>query len=101
MLDGTGDDNLLLRLQHCNDILVCILYVLALEIRHGVDESTGIVERAGGHLVFSDDTVRDGDSVVVFTESGGLVDDTSTGGGIDVRIADDSVGLVFELSEDG
>ncbi len=68
-----------------------------LEIRHLGGKSTDFVDRTRWHLIFRDDTVRDGDPVIVFTERRSLVDNTSTRGGFNVRVTDYSEGLVLEL----
>jgi hypothetical protein len=69
-----------------------------LEIRNLFGKPPSVVDRTRRHLVLGDDPVGDGDPVIVFTESGGLVDDPGTRGGLDVAVADDSVGSVLKLA---
>ena len=73
------------------------LDVHALEIGNLFGEPAGVVDRARRHLILGDNTVGDGDPVIVFTERGCLVDDTRTRRCLDVAITYDTVGPVFKL----
>jgi hypothetical protein len=71
----------------------------ALELRDGISVSTSVINGTRRHLLLGDDAVGDSDSVIVFSESGRLVDETGTGVGSDVGVADDSEGSVLVLEE--
>lgn len=76
------------------------LDVDTLELGNDAGESTGLVDGAGRHLLLGDDSVRDGDPVVVLSEGGRLVDETGSGVLGDVGVADDSEGSVLKLKEE-
>lgn len=78
------------------------LYVLPNEIRDLIGVNTFLVDGARRHLLLSDDTLSNSDTVIVVTESGSLVNDTSTGSVGNVSIGDDfecSVGVLFERNQ--
>jgi hypothetical protein len=68
-----------------------------LEIGNLLGEPPSIVDRTRRHLILGDNPVGDSHSVIIFTESGCLVDDTRTRGSFDVGIAYDSVSTIFKL----
>lgn len=74
------------------------LDVQTLEVGHLVREASSIVDRAWGHFLRTQHTVRNGNSVVILTEGGGLVDNTGTVFGRYVRVVEHAECLVFELS---
>lgn len=60
-------------------------------------EMTLIIDRAGRHLVCSQNTMGYRDTVIIFTESRRLVDDTCAIGVCDVGVDNHSEGFIFEL----
>lgn len=62
-----------------------------LKVGYFAGEATLIVDRTGRHLVGSKHTMGDGNTVIVFTEGGSLVNNTST-----VRVSDVGVNENFE-----
>jgi hypothetical protein len=79
------------------DILICDLDILAFKVRHFFGELPCIVDRAWRQIIRLKDAVRNGYTVIVFTERGGLVYDTRSVGVCDVRIREYSEGAVFIL----
>ena len=73
------------------------LDMLACEIGHLLREATCIVDGAWWHLVLADDTVFDGNAVIVLTEGGCLVDNTSTVLSSDVRVVHDAERSILKL----
>lgn len=75
------------------------LDVNALELWDDLGEPTGLVDRARRLLLATDDAVRDGNPVVVFSKGGRLVDESGSRVLGHVRVAHDSVRSVLELSK--
>jgi len=75
------------------------LDVQSSEIADLVREVALIVDRAWWDLIGTDDTVGQRDAMIVFTEGGRLVNDTSTIGIFDIGVDKHSESLVFELQE--
>lgn len=69
------------------------------ELRNLLGESTGIIDRARGHILFAKHTVLDGDAVIILTESGRLVDNTCTVICRYVCVVQHAERLVLELRE--
>ncbi len=73
------------------------LHVLPNKIWDLIGKFSGIVNWARGHFVRSEDTIDDRNTMIVFTECWGLMDDACTIGICDVGVGDDSERLVLEL----
>ena len=73
------------------------LDVLTLEIRNFVGVLSFLVDRTGRHLLLSDNTLPDRDSMIVLSERGRLVNDSSSRIRGDIRIGDDSESSFGEL----
>ncbi len=71
--------------------------MLPLEVRDFGRETTGIVNGTRRHVLWLQDTVRDGNAVIVFTERRRLVDDTGALIGFDVGVVENTERPVFEL----
>lgn len=118
VLDGGRDNELVLSLEVLDDDLVCVLRseagsarnsrldhnasstnldVETLEVGDLVCVDSALVNGARGHLLFLDDAVGDGDAVIVVSESGSLVDDTSTRVRGNIGVADDLEGAIGVL----
>jgi hypothetical protein len=97
MLDGSSDDDLLLILEHGDDVLVGVLDVLALKVGDRVDESTCVVQGTRRHFLLGNNSSGNSDSVIVFTECRSLMNDTGTRTSLDVRVTNHSVRLVLVL----
>lgn len=67
------------------------------KIGHLLRKVTPIIDRTGWHLVRAQNTVRDGDTVIIFTERGSLMHDARTIGVCHVRVHDNPKCLVLEL----
>jgi len=80
-----------------NEISKTHLNVNSLELRNNVGKSTSLVDGARRHLLLGDDSVGDGDPVIVLSEGRSLMNETSSRILGDVGIADDSESSVFEL----
>lgn len=73
------------------------LDVLADEIGNFVGVDTLLVDGARGHLLLADNALANSDAVIVVTEGGSLVDDTSTRGIGNVSVGDDLESSLDEL----
>ena len=71
--------------------------MLARKVSHLFCEQTCVVDRTWGHLICVQDTVCNGDAVIIFTKCRSLVDDTSTIRICNVRIYNNAESLVFIL----
>jgi hypothetical protein len=67
------------------------------EIRHLLREVAPIIDGTRRHLISTQDPVRDGDTVIVFTKCWSLMYDTRTIGICHVRIHNNSKRLIFKL----
>ena len=95
------ESNIMLKFlfQSFDDFFVCILHVQSLEISNLGGEFTGVIDRASGDTVFSNDVVFDSNSEIVSTKIRGLMDDTSTGVGGDISITTDLMSIWEILDE--
>lgn len=73
------------------------LHMYALVLWNLLREPPSLIDRARRHLVLGDNPVGDSDPVILVSERRCLVDDTGTGGGLDVGVADDAERFVLEL----
>lgn len=97
MTDITSDNETSLLLQILDDLGVGRLDMYTLVIWDLVREFTGLIQRARRELVLFDDAVGNSDTVIVLTESRGLMDNTSTRGIGNVLVGDDSESPVLVL----
>ena len=97
MADITANDESTLLLQILDDLCVGRLDMDALVVGHIASELARLVKRARRKFVLFDDTVGNGNTVIILTESGCLVNDTGTRGIGHVRIGNDSERSVLEL----
>jgi hypothetical protein len=93
---GSSDD-LARLLERLDDELVSVLDVDTLVVGDLVGVKTLLVDGARGHLLLPDETVDDGDAVVIVSERGGLVNDTGTGRVGNVGVGDDAESAVGVL----
>ena len=75
------------------------LHMKPFEVGHFLCKMSFIVDRAGGHLIRSQDTMSDGNSMVVFTEGRCLMNDTRYICVGDVSINKNSECFVFKLQD--
>ena len=61
----------------CQDELEAYLDVETLEVGNLVGEASGVVDRTRGHFIDADDIMSESNTMIVFTESGRLMYDTS------------------------
>lgn len=100
MHDVGSDNESTLLLQVLDNLGIGGLDVLTNVFGDFGGEFARLVQRAGRNLVIPDDTVGNGDSVIVLSEGRSLVDDTGTGGRGDIGVGDDSEsGLLVLLGE--
>src|SRR5690606_2268419 len=101
MLKSRLNDESTLGLQCLLDVAVCGLDMEPLTVAHFLCKVTLVVNGAGTHLVGAQHLVSNSNTVIVFTEGWGLVDDTCTIGVGDIGINKDPEGLVLELANQG
>lgn len=73
------------------------LDVLSNKVRDLSSEATRVVDRAGRHLFRLYDSMSNRNTMIVFTECWGLVNNTSTIGISDVGVNDDAESLILKL----
>lgn len=84
-----------------NEYALTCLDILSYEVWDLRSELSRVVDGTRGHLLGLDDTVSNGNAVIIFTESWGLVNNTGTVTVSDIGIGDDTESLVFELWNGG
>ena len=78
MHDRALDNQVSFRFQVLHNFLICHLDMQAFEVRYLVGEFASFVDWTRRHLVCCDDSRCNSDAVIVVSERGCLVNDTST-----------------------
>lgn len=86
-------------LEYFHNILIRFLDMPSNKVWDLTREAARLVNWTRWHLVCLDDTVGNGNAVIVFTEGGRLVDNTSTAVGCDIGVVKDLEGSVPKLLE--
>lgn len=98
LLDRTVCGLQILSIQHYSmKVISSYLYMQASKVWDLFREDTSIINGARRHLVWSQNAVSNSNPVIIFTEGGGLMDDTSTVCVRYVCVDNDSERLIFKL----
>lgn len=76
------------------------LDMLAHKVWHLARELPRVIDGTWGHFISTKDTMREGDTVIVFTKCGSLVDDTRPALVRNVGIIEDTESFVLVLKPD-
>jgi hypothetical protein len=97
MHDGALHNELAFRLKKLHNVLVCLFDIPSNKVWHFVGEATGLIYWTGWHLICLNNTVCNGDAVIVITKGWRLVDNTSTTVRRDIGVVEDNECFLTEL----